>query len=241
MNFSPVNWGDNPHRDLRIALPHRTIPYGAGLIMTNSSASKEIRPRGRLPRVGSDGEPGAMTGFEISSPLSEAGTEMLEGAAQEILCGEESTDDGDQDHSVVASSYDVSQASEVGSVPQPENADSESSDSDVSNDFDQIFDELGHLRGLLAENERELESYKTLIRDQQLRIQDLEHENQDHGERIRSLRIQGYKLRCGLEDMVDKSKELHKKDKMNQNAQKREFASLTRIGEQALEELEADD
>ena len=49
------------------------------------------------------------------------------------------------------------------------------------------------------------------------------------------LEAQGHKLRCGLEDMVGRSKGLHKKDKMNQNAQKREFASLARIGEEALE------
>ena len=166
---------------------------------------------------------------------------MLEGASQEILSGEESTNDADQDHSVVASSYDVSQASEVRSVPQPEDADTESRDSDVGNDFDPIFDELERLRELLAERERELESYKTLVRDQQLRIQDLKRENQNHEERIRVLEAQGHKLRCGLEDMVGKSNELHKKDKMNQNDQKREFASLARIGEEALEELEAND
>ena len=70
MNFSPVDWGDNhnPHRDLRIALPRRTISYGVGFIMTNSSASEETRPRGRLPQVGAEGEPADLTAFETSSP-----------------------------------------------------------------------------------------------------------------------------------------------------------------------------
>ena len=182
--------------------------------MNYSSASEESLPRARLPQVGEGGEPADPTAFETSSPLSEA---------------------ADQDHSVVASSYDISQASEVGSIPQTEDANSESRDSDVSNDTDVILDELERLREVLAVRERELDSVKTSVRDQQLRIQDLERENQNHEERIRFLDIQGHKLRSGLEHMVRKSKELHKKDKMNQNAQKREFASLARIGEEALE------
>lgn len=235
MSFFPVNWGDKPHRDLRIAFPRRTIPCGAGSIMSNSSASEVSLPRGRLPQVGGWGEPADSPEFEPSSPLSEAGAGMLERASQEILGHEESTDDADQDHSVLASSYDLSQASEVGSISQPEDADSDGRGSALSNYTEFIFDELERHREMLANMKRELYSYKTLVRDQQLRIQDLEHENQNHEERIKLLEIQGNKLRCGLGDMVCKSKQLHKKDKMNQNAQKREFASLARIGEEALE------
>ena len=203
--------------------------------MSNSSASEVSLPRGRLPQVGGWGESADSPEFETPSPSSEAGTGMLEQASQEILSDEGSIDDADQDHSVLASSYDLSQASEVGSISQPEDAYSDCRGSALSNYTDVIFDELERHREMLANRERELDSYKTLVRDQRLRIQDLEHENQNHEERIRFLEIQGHKLRCGLGDMVHKSKELHKKDKMNQNAQKREFASLARIGEEALE------
>lgn len=86
-----------------------------------------------------------------------------------------------------------------------------------------------------------MDSYKSFVQDQQLRTKKLARENQDLEERIRVLEAQVHKLRCGLEDMVDKSKELHKKDKMNQNAQKRKFASTARIGEEVLEELAADE
>ena len=203
--------------------------------MKNPSALAETRPRGRLPEVGEGGEPAEPTTFETSSPLSEAGTEMLEGASQEILSHEESTNDADQDHSIVASSDDVSQAAEVGPIHETGVADSESIDSDVGTASDVSLTGTERLEEAQAEWERAVDSYTIFVQDQQLRIQKLAHENQDLEERIRVLEAQGHKLRCGLEDMVGRSKELHKKDKMNQNAQKREFASLARIGEEALE------
>ena len=212
------------------------------MIISNSSASEEIRPHGWLPQVGDDGESGDRAAFETSSPLSEAGTEMLEGASQEILSREESTDDADQDHSVVASSDDISQAPEVRSIPHNEDADLESSDSDVGTVSSVSITGTERLQEATAEWERAVDSYIIFIQDQQFfRTQNLARENQDLEERIRVLEAQGHKLRCGLEDMVSKSKELHKKDKMNQNAQKREFASQARIGEETLEELDADD
>ena len=220
---------------------------GAGLTMKTSSHPEETRPRSRLPQVGDDGESGGIAAFEASSLLSEAGTEMLEGASQEDLSRPRSHDDAAQDHSAVASSCDVSQALEVGSIPQTENADSESRDSDVGTGSGVSLTGTERLEEATAEWERAVDSYKIFVQDQQLRTQifarenqDLARANQDLEERIRVLEAQGHKLRCGLEDMVSKSKELHKKDKMNQNAQKREFASLARIGEEALEELDAD-
>lgn len=163
-------WPNTHSTILEITSIHRTYSYSAGVtIITifrlyhhvvqfrsmldqfkNSSASEETRPRGRLPQVGAEGELADPTAFETSSPLSEAGTEILEGASQEILSGEESTDDGDQDHSVVASSDDISQAPEVGPTLETGVADSGSTDLDADTASDLSFPAMDRFRERLA-------------------------------------------------------------------------------------------
>ena len=98
-------------------------------------------------------------------------------------------------------------------------ADSESRDSDVGTAADVSPTGTERLEEMQAKWERAADSYKIFVRDQKLRMQglarenqDLPRANQDLEERIQVLEAQGHKLRYCLENMVGKSKELHKRD-----------------------------
>ena len=129
----------------------------------------------------------------------------------------------------MTSSDDVSQAPEVGPTHETTVADSESRDSDVGTTADVSPTRTECLEEVQVEWERAVVSYKIIVQDQKLRMEVLARENQDHDrahqdleDLIQVLEAQGHKLGYG------------------QNAQMRELASLTRVGEEALEELEAD-